>query len=72
VGCAVGCYDAQLSLNEEWIELVCLIPCEAGALNCILLEHLRDLRISTVCCVAQIQGGSLNIGRDPPIACFRA
>jgi len=39
VGCAVGCYDAQLSLYEEWIELACLIPCEAGAMNCILLEY---------------------------------
>jgi len=39
MGGAVGCYDAQLSLYEVWIELACLMPCEAGATDFKLLEY---------------------------------
>jgi hypothetical protein len=39
MGSAVGCYDAQFSLYEEWIELASLVSCKAGAFDCVLLEH---------------------------------
>jgi hypothetical protein len=39
MGGAVGCYDTQFSLYEGWVELACLLSCEAGTVDLKLSKY---------------------------------